>query len=195
MFVLLIFSSCNCFYKVWGGKIGIAISVCLSLCAIVSSPYISYGETLKVLLHTKIVMIWGCSWFDPMSFGHVKGHQKKKAHDLCLHYTSLVEKHRMFCLSEDSVILVKYFFYLFTENEKRCLQYSQSWTISSKIIRNNSEFLLFWTMIIKVYPRFFVKKPSKQKCYIHKHVNVNIYQIIFAHNTIAICQKKLFWHF
>lgn len=97
------------------------------------------------------------------------------------------------CLSKDSVTLVKYFFYLFTENEKRCLQYSQSWTISSKIIRNNSEFLLFWTMIIKVYPRFFLKKPSKQKCYIHKHVNVNIYQMIFAHNTIAICQKKLYF--
>lgn len=70
------------------------------------------------------------------------------------------------CLSKDSVTLVKYFFYLFTENEKRCLQYSQSWTISSKIIRNNSEFLLFWTMIIKVYPRFFVKK-TKQTEMLH----------------------------
>lgn len=167
MFVLLIFSSCNCFYKAWGGKIGIAISVCLSLCAIVSSPYISYGETLKVLLHTKMVMIWGCSWFDPMSFGHVKGHQKKKKLMICVCIIPLLWRNiGCSCLSEDSVTLVKYFFYLFTENEKRCLQYSQSWTISSKIIRNNSEFLLFWTMIIKVYPRFFVKK-TKQTEMLH----------------------------
>lgn len=67
-------------------------SVCQSVWAIVSSPYLSW----KFFLHTKITCdLRMCHDFDPKSFGHVQDHWKEKF-IICPVYTFLTEKHWKF---------------------------------------------------------------------------------------------------
>lgn len=63
-------------------------SVCQSVWAIVSSPYLSW----KFFLHTKITCdLRMCHDFDPKSFGHVQDHWKEKF-IICPVYAFLTEK-------------------------------------------------------------------------------------------------------
>lgn len=75
-----------------GGYIGITFSICQSLFAIVSSPYISYGGTLKDLTLHKIV------YHLRMCHDSAQGHlgKAKVIDNIYLLYTFLIEKHRRF---------------------------------------------------------------------------------------------------
>lgn len=79
--------------NIWGGGyIGITFSICQSLFAIVSSPYISYGGTLKDLTLHKIV------YHLRMCHDSAQGHlgKAKVIDNIYLLYTFLIEKHRRF---------------------------------------------------------------------------------------------------
>lgn len=63
------------------------MSVHLSVCAIMSNSYLSYGDHWKLLLYLKIAYnLRECHNFDSRSFEQVQSHGKEKVQNFCLVY-------------------------------------------------------------------------------------------------------------